>query len=165
MAQTIAIGDPAPDFTLHGISDGQRADFTLSNLRGSPVVLAFYPGDGTPVCTAQLCSYQSDLSLLTDLGATVWGISAQDVDSHERFAAREKLSFPLLADTEGTVIEAYGAKGRNILGISALSPTKRAIVVIDAEGIVRYLNVPKLGLTFQHAAALAEIVKGLPGSR
>src|SRR6266581_3504538 len=87
MAKTLAIGATAPDFTLPGVlvtgGTAERGDYTLSAQRGKPVVLAFYPGDNTPVCTRQLCSYTSGLDAFTGLGAAVWGISPQDVDSHE----------------------------------------------------------------------------------
>src|SRR4028118_1671618 len=105
----------APDFTLPAWTSAGPTELTLSEQRGTPVVLAFYPGDDTPVCTKQLCSYQDDLSLLVDLGAALWGISTQDLASHERFAARRGLTFPLLSDPDKAVHALYGAKG--LLGL------------------------------------------------
>ena len=94
---------------------------------GTPVVLAFYPGDDTMVCTKQLCSYQDDLSMLSDLGAVLWGVSTQGLDSHERFAKKRGLTFPLLADVDKKVHRAYGTAGR--LGLP-----RRAVFVVDAGG-------------------------------
>ena len=87
---------------------GERRDYTLSEYRGPKVVLAFYPGDNTPGCTIQMCSYRDDFDEFEEAGAVVLGISPQDVDSNERWCEREHFQFPLLADTEKTVIEAYG---------------------------------------------------------
>ena len=153
------IDEPAPDFTLPAWTPQGRTDLTLSDQRGAPVVLAFYPGDDTPVCTKQLCSYSDDLSQLTDLGAVLWGISAQDVDSHERFAARRGLRFPLLADEDKRVHELYGAKG--LLGLP-----KRAVVVVDAQGVVRWRHASRTGLTYQDSGAIAAVLRELqPDSR
>src|SRR5947208_17049868 len=104
-----AVGFIAPDFTLPGTSPATGdTEFTLSAARGKPVVLAFYPGDETPVCTKQLCSYQTDLDVLADLEAELWGISSQDLDSHRRFQANRSLTFPLLSDVDNEVFKAYG---------------------------------------------------------
>src|SRR4051795_4497681 len=104
----IAVGEQAPDLALPGIQDGAKRDYTLSEYRGQKVVLAFYPGDFTPGCTRQMCSYRDDLAKFNDTGAVLLGISPQDVDSHERWAEKKGFTFPLLADPEKKVIEAYG---------------------------------------------------------
>jgi len=147
-------GTAAPDFTLPAWTAGGATELTLSGLLGRPVVLAFYPGDDTPVCTRQLCSYQDDLSVLTDLGATLWGISAQDVASHERFAAKRGLTFPLLSDVDKQVHALYGAKG--LMGLP-----KRAVVVVDAGGVVRWHHASQVGLSFQDTATIAGVLEGL----
>lgn len=147
------IDEPAPDFTLPAWTPEGRTTLTLRE-QASPVVLAFYPGDGTPVCTKQLCSYQDDLSVLTDLGATLWGISSQDLASHERFAARRGLTFPLLADVDKAVHALYGAKG--LMGL-----TKRTVVVVDAEGVVRHHHSSTVGLTYQDTATIARVLEPL----
>ena len=149
---TPALGQPAPDFTLPGITGTERRSFTLSEARGSAVVLAFYPGDNTPVCTRQLCSYQDGLSTLTGLDAQVWGISSQDVDSHERFAAKRGLTFPLLADTDRAVQKLYGVAG-------PLGHTKRSIFVIDASGVLQWSHISLLGVTYQDTEAIAEALR------
>lgn len=147
-------GDLAPDFTLPAWTDAGQVDLTLSAYRGSPVVLAFYPGDDTPVCTKQLCSYQDDLSVLTGLGAVLWGISAQDVASHERFAAKRGLSFPLLSDVDKKVHALYGAKG--LLGLA-----KRSVIVVDGAGLVRWTHTSQVGLTFQDTDTIAKVLTTL----
>jgi len=147
-------GDRAPDFTLPAWAAEGAAELTLSAQLGAPVVLAFYPGDDTLVCTKQLCSYQDDLSLLTDLGAVLWGISTQGLDSHERFAAKRGLTFPLLSDVDKRVHAAYAARG--------LGPvTKRAVVVVDAAGVVRYHHASQIGLTYKDTDTIAAVIKGL----
>lgn len=117
-------------------------------------MLAFYPGDDTLVCTKQLCSYQDDLARLTDLRAQVWGISSQDLDSHERFAAKRALTFPLLADTDRAVQKLYGVA-------APLGHTKRSVFVIDAEGVLRWSHISLLGMTYQDSDTLADVLRGL----
>jgi peroxiredoxin Q/BCP len=134
----IRVGDAAPDFTLPGT--GGR-DYSLSAERGSPVVLAFYPGDDTPVCTVQLNAYSEELHRITALGARLFAISPQDVASHERFAAKHGLGMTLLADVDKQVGSAYG-----ILG--PLGFYRRSIFVLDAQGIVRYVRRSLIGTTY-----------------
>src|SRR4051794_12305756 len=108
-----AVGFLAPDFTLPGTSPQTGdADFTLSAARGRPVVLAFYPGDETPVCTRQLCSYQHDLDLLVNLDAQLWGISSQDLDSHRRFPANPAPPFPPLSPPPKTRFNPFAPGAR-----------------------------------------------------
>src|SRR2546429_13760 len=106
--QMIEVGQVAPDFTLPGIENGAKRDYTLSEYRGRKVMLAFYPGDNTPGCTRQMCSYRDNLGDLEATGAVLLGISPQDVASHEAWAEKKGFTFPLLADVDKTVIEAYG---------------------------------------------------------
>lgn len=147
------VGDLAPDFSLPGTVNGERRNFTLSAERGHPVVLAFYPGDETAVCTKQLCNYQHELASLTDLDATLWGISKQDIDSHERFQQNRGLTFPLLADEQNEVFAEYG------LGLGLAR--RRAVFVLDAAGRVAWSHVSRLGLTYQNAEKIAEVLRGL----
>jgi thioredoxin-dependent peroxiredoxin len=152
LAKTPEIGQAAPDFTLPGVTvtDGaaQRADYHLSAQRGSPLVLAFYPGDNTTVCTKQLCSYTSGLEGFTSFGATVWAISPQGLDSHEQFARKYNLAFPLLADEGLKVSRQYGIT----LGGAGL---RRSVFVIDADGILRWKHVTLVGLTFPSADTIS----------
>jgi peroxiredoxin Q/BCP len=159
MARTPAAGEPAPDFTLPGVlvSGGaaQQAGYTLSEHRGAPLVLAFYPGDSTSVCTRQLCSYASGMEEFTTLGAAVWGISPQGLDSHERFAREQGLTFPLLADTELAVTQQYG------IGLG--SSLRRSVFVVDAAGVLRWKHVTLVGLTFPKAATITGQLRALAG--
>ena len=124
----ITVGETAPDFSLQG-TGGRR--YTLADYRGSPVVLAFYPADGSPVCSIQLPLYSLDIEAFRELGATLLAISPQDVDSHEDFARRLGIAFPLLADPDMAVGRAYGIVG-------PLGFYRRAVVVVDGGGIVRH---------------------------
>ena len=149
----ISIGEAAPAFTLPGIHDGVRRDYSLAEFAGRPVVLAFYPGDNTPVCTKQLCAYTSDLDAFAELDAQVLGISAQDVDSHEGFAAKQSLGMPLLADIDKAAAKAYG-----VLGIAG--QYRRAVFVVDGGGIVRYAHVaPLVGVTYKPTAELLAAIR------
>jgi peroxiredoxin Q/BCP len=138
-------GDSAPDFELQGT----EGPFRLSEHRGERVVLLFYPGDNTPVCTRQFCSYRDQAEDLDGLGATVVGISSQGLDSHEEFIARHGLTVPLLADEDGAVAKAYGA-WRPVVG------TRRAVFVLDEEGVVRHRHIHALGLDYQDVDELRE---------
>lgn len=151
MASAPRVGDLAPDFALEG-TDGS---FRLSDHRGQRVVLLFYPGDETPVCTRQFCSYRDRADDMGALDAVVVGISDQDLDSHEEFSAHHGLTVPLLADVDRAVAKAYGASAP-VLG------TRRAAFVIDEDGIVRHRVVHMLGLDFQSADDLAEALDSLP---
>lgn len=131
-------GDQAPDFTLEGTHDR----FTLSEHRGRRVLLLFYPGDDTPTCTKQFCSYRDHSSDMADLNAVVAGISAQGVDSHMAFAAKYGLDVPLLADEGGKVAKDYGV-WRPVIG------TQRAVFAIDEAGIVRHRHTHLIGIDYQ----------------
>lgn len=102
----LAPGDKAPNFTLSA-TDGSR--ITLSDLHGQRVVLYFYPRDDALGCTIEACGFRDNLDQLAARGVNVFGINDDDVDSHQRFTAKYDLNFPLLADTDHGVIEAYGA--------------------------------------------------------
>ena len=138
MSRHANVGDPAPDFELNG-TDGR---FRLSDHRGERVVLLFYPGDNTPVCTRQFCSYRDSADEFDSLAATVVGISSQSVDSHEAFTAEHGLNVPLLADEDASVAKAYSAH-TPVIG------TRRAAIIVDEEGTVRYRHDHRLGLDFQ----------------
>lgn len=131
------IGNIAHEFTL---ADGDGNDWTLSDHKGKPVVLLFYPGDNTPVCTAQLCSVRDHWSEYEATGAEVVGISTDSVESHKGFAEKNELPLRLLADTDGKVSATYGMKSW-IPGRSA-----RGVVVIDGDGKIAYHKVQALSL-------------------
>ena len=131
----VAIGAPAPDFTLpgtDGTDEGRRDVHACRSTAGKPVVLVFYPGDNTPVCTRQLNAYTAEIDEFHDVGAQVLALSPQDVASHEGFAEKQGgFGFPLLADTDKAVGEAYGI-------IGPIGFYRRSVFVIDAEGNVAY---------------------------
>ncbi len=145
----IKVGERAPDFELPG-TDGFT--FRLADHRGRWVVLAFYPGDFTPVCTRQFCSYRDAADRLDELDAEVVGVSPQSLDSHERFRAKHRLTVPLLADPERRVIRAYG-----VLGPAGM--VRRSIFIVDPDGIVRYRQVALLGLHYQDVDRLRESLR------
>jgi peroxiredoxin Q/BCP len=149
------VGDEAPDFTLPGVCDGVRREYTLSEYRGRKVVLAFYPGDDTPGCTRQMCSYRDDVSKFDDVDAVLLGLSPQDVDSHERWAAKRGFHFPLLADVDKQVIDRYGVRGGKLI------PVKRSVFVVGPDGIVRFVDRKAIGATFVSADKLTPVLAGL----
>jgi len=130
-------GEKTDDFTL---KDGEGNEWTLSNYKGRTVVLLFYPGDNTPVCTAQLCSVRDHWSEYQATGAEVVGISTDTVESHEGFAEKHQLPLRLLSDPDGKVSAAYDMKSW-LPGRSA-----RGVVVIDKEGKIAYHKVQALSL-------------------
>ena len=134
------VGDRAPEFDLPG-TGGKT--YRLADYRGRKLIVAFYPGDFTAVCTKQFCSYRDNADKLDGLGADVLGISPQSVESHERFTEEKRLNVPLLADEDKSVARAYG--------VLAGPMVRRAIFVIDEEGIVRHRKVTLAGLTYESA--------------
>jgi peroxiredoxin Q/BCP len=143
----ISLNDRAPDFELE---DDNGGVFRLSDLAGQRVLLVFYPGDNTPVCTAQLCDYRDGIEAFANLGVTIVGISSDDTDSHRKFRDRHRLPFILLSDTDYTVAKQYGCKGA--LGI------KRAVFLLDEQGIVRHQHIETLSLFRRKADELLEII-------
>jgi len=137
MSNNAAINTQAPDFTL---KDGDGQDWRLSDHRGKVVVLLFYPGDETPVCTRQMCSLRDRWDDYLATGAEVVGISSDSIESHKNFAAHHELPLRLLSDSDGTVSRLYNAR--------SLIPGRvaRAVFVIDAKGILRYSDVRPIGL-------------------
>ncbi len=162
----VDVGDAAPDFELPG-TGGKT--YRLSDLRGKNVVLAFYPGDETRVCTAQFCSYRDNSDRLDQLDAEVLGISPQSVDSHERWTQEQSLNVPLLADEDLAVSKSYGLVGwvgpfAKLAGLKEAPGGRyvmRAIFVIDAEGIIRYRHVSRTGAKFQTVDDLEQAVTAL----
>lgn len=127
----------APDFSL---PDAEGVEWRLSDYKGKVVVLLFYPGDGTPVCTKQLCSVRDNWHLYTASGAEVVGISTDSVESHDRFASKFGLPVKLLSDVKGEVVSAYGVKSW-IPGKSA-----RAVVIIGKDGRIAHYKIESLSL-------------------
>lgn len=125
----IAAGSPAPDFSLR---DQQGRTVSLKDFRGRPLVLFFYPGDFTPVCTKEACAFRDQYEVFKQAGAEVIGISRDPADSHQRFAAHHQLPFPLLSDPDMETARRYGVG--KLLGLLP----GRATFVIDGDGVVRH---------------------------
>ncbi len=147
-SRPLEVGDVAPDFTLPGTSN---QNYSLSQFRGQTVVLVFYPGDATMVCTKQLCSYNQELQQFKKVNAQILAISAQDMASHEDFSTAQGFGFPLLSDTDKTVANLYSVVG--LLGLP-----RRSVFVIDANGVIKYAHRALLGLTFRPVSELIEAV-------
>lgn len=162
----VDVGDPAPDFELSGTGG---LSFRLSDHRGRNVVLAFYPGDATRVCTAQFCSYRDNAERLGRLDAEVVGISPQSVDSHERWTEERGLNVPLLADEDLAVSKRYGVTGwigplarfTQLEDVPGGRYVMRAIFIVDGEGIVRYRHVSRTGATFQSVGDIERALASL----
>lgn len=158
MTASPELGSPIENFTLPGgLLKGDtfvRRDYGLEEARGHPLVLAFYPGDDTSVCTKQMCSYSSGLEAFAEVGAEVWGISPQGVDSHEAFARKNDLGFPLLADTDRAVARSFGILAPGI-GL------RRSVFLIAPDGTLHWKHVALLGATFKSVGALARELAGL----
>jgi len=127
-------GQKAPDFTLPS-SEGK--DVSLRGFRGKNVVLYFYPRDMTPGCTREACDFRDSQARIKKAGAVVIGVSTDSVASHQKFKARQKLNFPLLADTDKAVAKAYGAFGEKVMYGKKVEGMIRSTFVIDGGGIVR----------------------------
>jgi peroxiredoxin Q/BCP len=148
------VGDVAPDFAL---PDGDGQQWRLSEHRGKVVVLLFYPGDETPVCTRQMCSLRDRWTDYEGTGAEVVGISTDSVESHKSFASHHDLPLRLLSDRNRVVADLYGAR--------SLIPGKvaRSVFVIDASGVVRYRDVRPLGLFKPKDSVVIEEIRKATG--
>lgn len=127
--------------------------FTLSDQAGRRLLLVFYPGDGTPVCTRQLCDYRDGIEQFSDLDVEVVGISSDDADSHKRFRDKHDLPFTLLSDPDLSVAEKYGCKG--LLGM------KRGVFLVGEDGIVRYAHVESVSVFRRRREELIEVIRQL----
>ena len=125
----LSSGDRAPDFELAGVRDGERSTYRLSDLRGAPVVLVFYPGDSTPVCTRQLNSYSKDVAQFEELDAQILAISPQGLDSHEDFATEQNGFY------------------------------RRCVFVVDGAGLVTYVHRGFAGATFRRSEELLAAIR------
>jgi peroxiredoxin Q/BCP len=132
-------GEPAPDFTLDGVPPGP---YHLAAQRGKVVVLAFYPGDFTPVCLRQLQHYEAQREKLVRTGAVLWAISTDTLESHERMAKSYALSIPLLSDDHAVVTKLYGVR-------SLMGSARRSVFIIDPQGIIRYRREEPLSLSYR----------------
>lgn len=152
---TAGVGDKAPPFTLPGTPPGGGVkDYSLSDFAGQPVVIAFYPGDETSVCTKQLNDYNDGLESFNELDAQILGISPQGLESHERFSTKHGFKFPLLADTEKAVAREYGTLG-------PIGFPRRSVFIVDGGGTIRYAHRAIAGLTFRPASELVKALQAI----
>jgi len=148
-------GDAAPDFS-ELTTDGTRVG--LKDFRGKKLVLYFYPMDDTPGCTAQACSLRDHNKEIAAKGAAILGVSAQDLDSHQKFTAKHKLNFPLLADTDRSVARAYGTIGGGLGGTlrGMLGLAERVTFILDEQGrICHVIDSPD---TANHAEQVLKLL-------
>lgn len=154
MGKQAQVGAEAPDFTLR---DGTGQEWHLQSHRGKVVVLLFYPGDETPVCTRQMCSLRNHWQEYAATGAEIVGISTDSVESHQSFVEHHKLPLRLLSDTGRKVADAYGAR--------SLIPGKvaRSVFVIDANGRIRHSDVRPIGLLRPKDADIIKAIREAQG--
>jgi thioredoxin-dependent peroxiredoxin len=147
-------GKPAPDFELES-DTGETVK--LSELRGHPVVLYFYPKDDTPGCTTEACEFRDAYNVFRDRGAEVLGVSPDDVKSHEKFKTKYQLPFTLLADPDHAVAEKYGVWGEKKFAGRSYMGINRSTFVIDADG-----KVARAMLGIKPAGHAASVLDSLP---
>jgi peroxiredoxin len=131
----VKVGDKAADFTL---VDTDKKTRTLKEFRGKNVVLAFFPGAFTGVCTKEMCTFRDSMSRFNELDAQVLGISVDSPFANKAFATQNNLQFPLLSDYSRTVLKAYGIVHQGFGGLEGYSAAKRSVFVIDKSGVMRY---------------------------
>jgi glutaredoxin-dependent peroxiredoxin len=136
MTNQVRVGDEAPDFTL---TDTDFKPRSLSDFLGNKIVLAFFVGAFTSVCTKEMCAFRDSMARLIDLKAQVIGISVNDPFSNKAFAEKNRLPFPILSDYNRDVIRTYGIESSDFAGLKGYTVAKRSIFVIDEKGIVRYV--------------------------
>ncbi len=133
---SVAVGSKAPDFTL---TNQDRQPVTLSQLKGKPVVLAFFPAAFSSVCAKEMCTFRDSMAQLGKANAQVFGISVDTFFTLKAFQEQQKLTFPLLSDFNKQVIRDYGVFNEDMIGLKGIA--KRAVFVIDKDGIVRHQEV------------------------
>jgi thioredoxin-dependent peroxiredoxin len=152
----ISAGVPAPDFTLQDDTGVVRA---LSDYRGQPLVLYFYPKDDTPGCTTEACNFRDDYSAYQQAGVTILGISPDTSKSHAKFKAKFGLPFPLLADEDHQVCELYGVWGRKKFMGREYDGVLRTTFIIDPQGMIT--RVFERVKPAEHSAEVLEALMGI----
>lgn len=146
----LKVGDKAPRFEL---ADDAGGVYRLADHIGQKLLLVFYPGDNTPVCTKQLCDYRDGVEAFAGLGVTVVGISNDSVESHREFKRKHRLPFALLSDPDLEVAAKYDSKG--LMGM------KRSVFLLDEKGVIRYRHVETVALFRRHREELIGVIEGL----
>jgi peroxiredoxin len=155
---SVDVGSKAPDFTL---TNQDRQPVTLSGLRGRPVVLAFFPAAFSSVCTKEMCTFRDSLARLNQADAQVLGISVDTFFTLKAFQDQQHLGFPLLSDFNKQVIREYGVFNEDMIGLKGIA--KRAVFVIDKEGIVRHREVLDDARNEPDYDSVFKILEGLRG--
>ena len=150
----IEAGKPAPDFELQS-DTGETVK--LSDFRGRPIVLYFYPKDDTPGCTTEACEFRDAYDVFRERGAVVLGVSPDDVASHEKFKSKHELPFTLLADPDHAVAEEYGVWGQRKFAGKSYMGINRSTFIIDADG-----NVARAMLGIKPSGHAAHVLDSLP---
>mgnify|MGYP003085087373 FL=1 len=150
------IGDKIPEILGR---DANGKEIKSSDYRGKKFALYFYPKDNTPGCTSQACSLKEGYHDLQNAGLEVIGVSVDDEKSHQKFITKYELPFPLIADTDKKLVEAFGVWGEKKMYGRTYFGTYRTTFIIDEEGKVEHIITPKSIKVKEHAAQLLKLVK------
>jgi peroxiredoxin len=159
MANHIKVGDKAPDFTL---PDTELKKRTLKEFLGHKIVIAFFVGAFTSVCTKEMCAFRDSMARLTDLEAQVIGISVNDPFSNKAFAEKNRLTFPILSDYNRQAIKAYGVETSNFGGLDGYTVAKRSIFIVATNGTIQYVwttDNPTIEPNYKEIEAALEKIK------
>ncbi len=149
--ERVAVGQPAPAFRLQ---DDSGREVTLSGLRGRQVVLYFYPKDDTPGCTVEACAFRDGAAKMRTRGASVFGVSADSVESHRKFKAKFRLNFPLLSDAKQEVVQAYGVwKEKSMYGRTYMGIERTTFLIDRAGKIAKIFPKVKVDVHFDEVLA------------
>lgn len=132
---SVEVGQKAPEFKLY---DTDKKERSLSEFSGKNVILAFFPGAFTGVCTKEMCNLRDSMSRFNNLNGQVIGVSVDAPFSNKAFADQNKLSFPILSDFNRQVVKAYNAVQENFAGLNGYNSAKRSVFVLDKNGIIKY---------------------------
>ena len=159
MTNQIKVGDKAPDFTL---PDTELKKRTLKEFLGHKIVIAFFVGAFTSVCTKEMCAFRDSMARLTDLEAQVIGISVNDPFSNKAFAEKNRLTFPILSDYNRQAIKAYGVETPNFGGLDGYTVAKRSIFIVATNGTIQYVwttDNPTIEPNYKEIEAALEKIK------
>ncbi len=132
---SVEVGQKAPEFKLY---DTDKKERSLSEFSGKNVILAFFPGAFTGVCTKEMCNFRDSMGRFNNLNGQVVGVSVDGPFSNKAFADQNKLNFPILSDFNRQVVKAYNAVQENFAGLNGYNSAKRSVFVLDKNGIIKY---------------------------
>jgi peroxiredoxin len=159
LANTVNVGDKAPVFTL---TDTDLKLRSLGEFLGGKTVLAFFVGAFTSVCTKEMCAFRDSMARLIDLKAQIVGITVSDPFSNKAFAEKNRLTFPILSDYRREVIREYGIELPNFAGLDGYVTAKRAIFILDEDGIVRYVWITDDPAVEPNYSEIEEFLEKMP---